>query len=96
MGEPDDGFEDRLRAAEDRRKPPAPSKSGGVSDVQASAFGIAMRVGIELVAALLVGVGIGWLLDHWLHTTPIFIGIFVLLGGAAGIRNVYRLLGPKR
>ncbi len=54
-----------------------------------------MRVGIELVSALLVGVGIGWLLDHWLHTTPMFIAVFVLLGGAAGVLNVWRTMGPK-
>jgi len=44
---------------------------------------------------LVVGVGIGWLLDHWLHTTPVFLGIFVLLGGVAGVLNVYRLMGPN-
>jgi ATP synthase protein I len=54
-----------------------------------------MRVGVELVSALIVAVAIGWLLDRWLHTTPVFIAIFVFVGGAAGVMNVYRLMGPK-
>ncbi len=56
-------------------------------------MGVGLRVGVELVSALAVAVGIGWLLDHWLHTTPIFIGLFVLLGGAAGMMNVWRVMG---
>jgi len=43
-----------------------------------------------LVAALIVGVGIGLLLDRWLGTTPWFLIVFFLLGAAAGILNVYR------
>ena len=38
--------------------------------------------------ALVVGGGLGWLLDNYLHTKPIFIIVLSLLGGAAGIRNV--------
>ena len=44
----------------------------------------------------MVSVAIGWALDHWLHTTPVFIGLFVLLGGAAGVANVWRLMMPKK
>ncbi|MHB2023959.1 MAG: AtpZ/AtpI family protein [Mycobacteriales bacterium] len=33
-----------------------------------------------------VGIGLGWLVDHWLHSTPLFtiIGVFVglVIGGA--------------
>jgi len=92
--QPDRGFEDRLRTAEHRQKPPAPTGSAG--NTTGSALGIGLRVGIELVSALAVAVGIGWLLDRWLHTTPVFIGVFVLLGGAAGVMNVYRVMGPRK
>ena len=54
------------------------------------ALGIAGRFGIELGTALFVGAGLGWLLDHWLHTAPIFIAIMTILGAAAGILNVMR------
>ena len=42
------------------------------------------------MAALAVGVGIGWLLDRWLGTLPLFLLIFFFLGAAAGLLNVYR------
>jgi ATP synthase protein I len=54
------------------------------------ALGIAFRFATELGAALVVGAGLGWLLDRWLHTAPIFIVVMFILGAAAGIRNVMR------
>ncbi|HEY2032532.1 MAG TPA: AtpZ/AtpI family protein [Rhizomicrobium sp.] len=58
-------------------------------------MGIAFRFSTELVAALVVGGAIGWGLD-WLfgyfgiHTKPWLLIVFVVLGAAAGIRNVMR------
>jgi len=57
--------------------------------------GIAFRFATELVAALVVGGGLGWGID-WLcghfgfHTRPAFLIVFFVLGAAAGIRNVMR------
>ena len=59
-------------------------------DAPPGALGIAFRFATELGAALFVGAGLGWLLDHFLHTAPIFIVVMFLLGAAAGIRNVMR------
>jgi len=62
-----------------------------------SGFGMAFRIGVELVAALIVGVGIGLLLDRWLGSTPWFLIVFFFLGAAAGVLNVYRAasgMGP--
>lgn len=56
-----------------------------------TALGIALRVSVELVAAVAVGVAIGWLLDAWLDTAPWALIVFVFLGGIAGMLNVYRL-----
>ncbi len=85
-------FERRLAAARDRHSPPeAPGK-----DTAASAWGIGARVGVELLAALIVGLAIGWGLDTWLHTMPLMLIVFVLLGGAAGVANVWRLMAPKK
>ena len=53
-----------------------------------SALGIAYRFVTELVVALLVGGAIGWGLDRVLGTRPFLLIVFVLLGAAAGIRNV--------
>ncbi|MCP5410889.1 MAG: AtpZ/AtpI family protein [Alphaproteobacteria bacterium] len=54
---------------------------------------IAFRFATEMVAALIVGGGLGWGID-WLfghfgfHTRPVFLILFFVLGAAAGIRNV--------
>ncbi len=85
-------FERRLAAAEERKTPKGPAKR----PVNASAWGIGARVGVELLSALVVGLGIGWALDRWLHTSPLMLVVFVLLGGAAGVANVWRLMGPKQ
>ena len=53
------------------------------------------RVASELLAGLLVGAGIGWTLDKWLDTNPLFLILFFLLGGAAGILNLWRLVTGK-
>ena len=58
-------------------------------------LGIAGRFSTELVAAVLVGGGLGWGID-WLfgwfgfHTRPVFMIVGVVLGAAAGILNVVR------
>lgn len=57
--------------------------------------GIAVRLVTELVAALLVGSAMGWGMD-WLfgyfgiHTKPVFLIVFFMLGAAAGLRGVIR------
>jgi ATP synthase protein I len=53
-------------------------------------FGLAMRIGTELVAAIAVGVGIGYVLDMWLGTRPWLMVVFFFLGSAAGMLNVFR------
>jgi ATP synthase protein I len=96
MGGPDGSFEDRLRAARSRQGMDAPPGDGETSShaEASSALGLGMRVGVELVSALAVAVAIGWALDRWLHTLPLFLVIFVVLGGAAGLLNVWRQVGP--
>jgi len=87
-----DDFEARLTAAEQRRGPGvAPAVTKGPSP-----WGIGTRVGVELLAALVVGLAIGWGLDRWLHTSPLMLVVFVVLGGAAGVANVWRMMAPKR
>ena len=55
-----------------------------------SAMGLAFRVGIELVAGVAVGVGIGYALDRWLGTGPWLMIVFFFLGAAGGMMNVFR------
>ena|SRR5688572_12406967 len=51
-----------------------------------------MRIGVEFVSGTVVGLLIGWGIDAWLGTTPWFLLLFVLLGFAAGVLNVYRVI----
>lgn len=87
-------FEARLRAARGRRGlDPAPGPAP-LDKRQASALGVGLRVGVELVSALVVATAIGWGLDRWFGTMPLMICLFVLLGGAAGVLNVWRAMRP--
>ena len=54
-------------------------------------MGSAIRLGTELVAAVLVGTIIGFILDNWFGTKPWFIIIFFFIGVIAGIMNVIRV-----
>ncbi len=58
---------------------------------QSNALGFAFRITTELVAAVAVGVAIGWGLDNWLDSKPWFLIVFFFLGVAAGVMNVYRI-----
>ncbi|BBK45161.1 hypothetical protein STVA_51810 [Allostella vacuolata] len=57
-----------------------------------SSLGWAFRIGVDLVSALVVGVGIGWFLDRTFETSPLFLVLFFFLGSAAGALNVWRLV----
>ncbi len=88
-------FETRLAAARSRQGLDRPETSSGPAEVPANALALGLRVGVELASALAVAVAIGYGLDRWLHTRPLFLAAFVLLGGAAGMLNVWRLVGPR-
>jgi len=53
-------------------------------------LGNAFKLGTELVAAVIVGTIIGFILDNWFGTKPILIIVFFLFGAAAGITNVIK------
>ena len=72
----------RERQLEDNRA------SGGASDNTGLARGL--RLGSEFAAAILVGTGIGYLIDLGLKTSPWGLLIMLLVGFAAGVLNVIR------
>ena len=55
-----------------------------------SNIGQAFKLSTELVAAVLVGTIIGFILDNWFDTKPWLIIIFFFVGVVAGILNVIR------
>jgi len=91
MPEPDkspdlEALDAKLKAAEERLRPPAPERP------EISGWGLAGRIGVELTAAVGGGAFFGWLLDRWLGTGPVLMIVLFLLGGAAGVVNVNRAM----
>ena len=76
---------------------PVENDSGASPGVDSSAMARGFRLSTELVAGVLVGAGLGWLLDRWLGTSPWGLIVLLLLGFAAGVLNVMRAAGvsPK-
>ena len=85
MTEKDD-FKTRLKIAKSKLE-----KNSDKNNSQKNTFfGNAFKLGTELVAAVVVGTIIGFILDSWFDTKPILIIIFFLFGSIAGIVNVIR------
>lgn len=87
---------DKLSTALDAHQDPsAPAGRQDALSPTAGSFGSAMNLGFrvlsEFVAAVIVGAVIGWQLDAWIGSTPLFLIVFVLIGTAAGFWNVYRI-----
>ena len=55
-----------------------------------SSLGTALKLSTEMVAAVLVGSIIGFILDNWFDSKPWLTVIFFFVGAAAGILNVIR------
>ena len=88
-------FDDRLRKAlAQQGLDPDPEKGKG--GLPAGVWGLGLRIGAELVSALIVGTVIGMALDRWFGTSPWLLLVFFLVGGAAGVLNLYRVLSPGR
>ena len=50
------------------------------------------QVGITMVANIMVGLFIGKYLDQWLHTSSLFLLLFIFIGFFSGIKSVYLLI----
>jgi ATP synthase protein I len=74
------------------RNQAARPSEGPAEDRATTAAGYArgLRLSSELVAGVVVGAGLGLLIDHWLGSSPWGLIVFLLLGFAAGMLNVIR------
>lgn len=86
---------ERIDATQSNR-PTGTSAPGLPASGDPSALARALRLSTEMVAAVIVGFGIGFLLDRWLGTSPWGLIVFLLLGFGAGILNVMRAAGLAR
>lgn len=78
------------RLHEAKAEQQAPKRGTTASSDRGEALGRAMRISTELIGGVVVGTGLGWLLDKWLGTWPLLFIVFFLLGSAAGTLNVVR------
>ena len=82
----------RLSQIKGSRKTQTGQTGAGSGDAAANASGMArgLRLSSELVVGVLVGALMGWGIDKLLSTSPWGMIVFLLLGFAAGVRNVVR------
>jgi ATP synthase protein I len=95
-GRDKDSFEQRLAQAQGKVLVSQP-KAGSAHESAGSSYkaiNLAMRLGVELVAAMVIAVVIGWGLDKVFHTSPWLMIVMVPVGMAAGLRNLIRAGGP--
>jgi F0F1-type ATP synthase assembly protein I len=67
----------------------SPGQKGTGANAQ---FAMAIELPIIFVAAVVIGGGLGYFIDHWLHTKFIFMFVFGGLGFFAGLREILRRL----
>ena len=79
-------FKTRLKIAKSKLQ----NKNLEKADKKGIFLGNAFKLGTELVAAVVVGTIIGFILDNWFGTKPILIIVFFLFGAVAGIVNVFK------
>lgn len=79
----------RLKKARNAAHPTGPEGTGEGA-ASAGPMKAALRISMEMVAALIVGGAIGWFLDRFLGTGPWLFLVFLVLGFAAGMLNAVR------
>ena len=78
-------LKERIDTAETTNSPPPKQK-------KQSGAGFGFKISTEIIAALVVGVGIGLIVDKYLETKPFGLIIFFIFGAIAGFLNVYRVM----
>lgn len=73
---------------------PQPEKSKLEEAHQQAGKGLSL--GITMLANVLVAMAMGYGLDTWLDTKPLFILLFIFLGFGAGMRSIWKLIQQKR
>jgi ATP synthase protein I len=56
------------------------------------AQGVGFKIATELVASVFVGAGLGYFLDQWLNTKPLFLVLMIFLGFGAALMNIFRIV----
>lgn len=88
-----DGRRRDLGAKLARRRAETRNKENDARSRDATGYGQAMRLSSEFIAGIVVGTGLGWIIDYAAGTSPWGLIIFLLLGFGAGVLNVLRSAG---
>ena len=84
--------EDKLKELKDRIETAKSSNTPNTKKNKESGAGFGFKISTEIIAALVVGVGIGLIVDKYLGTKPFGLIIFFIFGALAGFLNVYRVM----
>jgi ATP synthase protein I len=85
-----------LNKARGTRKPDTPTSGQAPTAAKGdSGLSLGLRAGSEFTSAVVIGAGVGWVIDRAVGTNPAFLIVFFFLGVTAGIWNVIRLTSPK-
>ncbi len=74
---------DKVKAAQEAHDPQV--------DEEAAGWAVGIRYASEFSAAVIVGGGLGAIVDHFAKTTPWVLLVGIVLGFIAGTRNIVRL-----
>jgi len=80
-----------LEASLATRQPARQERKEGAGG--ATGYGQAMKLSSEFIAGIVVGAGLGWMIDRLAGSSPWGLIVFLLLGFAAGVLNVLRSVG---
>ena len=83
-------LKDQFKARLEIAKSKILKKNKDLKESSSSNIGVAFKLSTEMVAAVVVGTIIGFILDNWFGTKPWLILIFFFVGVVAGILNVIR------
>ncbi len=78
-------FEERLNQAQSKAQ-----VDEGQDNPPPSPMGAAFQMGGELVVGVAVGGFIGYWIDKWFDTAPLFFIVLLITGFVSGVRNVIR------
>ena len=81
-----------LKELKDRIQNAESTNASQTSNKKESGAGFGFKISTEIIAALVVGVGIGLIVDKYLGTKPFGLIIFFIFGALAGFLNVYRVM----
>ena len=84
--------EDKLKELKDRIETAKSSNTPNTKKNKESGAGFGFKISTEIIAALVVRVGIYIILDKYLGTKPFGLIIFFIFGALAGFLNVYRVM----